>query len=179
MDIASRIHQLCDKKNIRSIYELAKITKIPQSTLQSIIAGHSPKTDTLEKICNGLGITLADFFFDEQKKATAANGDDLKTALLNYPILVDVLKKYFLPAIRQETVELIGPDAQVITIIDNIDNLPYEAQAEFIAQFLNEKPFSPEVDPIIDEVLDKIKNMPTKNRKILLQLLIDSISNGS
>jgi len=63
-NVAERIRELCEKKNIGSVYELAKITGITQSTLQNITSGKNknPRTDTIERICSGLGVTLAEFF---------------------------------------------------------------------------------------------------------------------
>lgn len=67
MNISERINQICIEKNITSVYELAKVTKVAQSTLQNILAGNSPRTDTLEKICAGLGVTMSEFFADDSK----------------------------------------------------------------------------------------------------------------
>lgn len=65
MDISNRIRQLCEQKNINSSYELAKLSKVPQSTISSIFSGSSPRTVTLEKICAGLGVTMAEFYTGE------------------------------------------------------------------------------------------------------------------
>lgn len=76
-DVAARIKALCLIHKIDSIYELAKITNIRQSTLQNIVSGNikSPKSDTIEKICIGLGITLADFFTEESSTALVQSSD--------------------------------------------------------------------------------------------------------
>ena len=60
--IAERIKILTDEQNI-SINELAKRSNLTQSTLNNIINDQkSPTLKTIEKICNGLGISLHEFF---------------------------------------------------------------------------------------------------------------------
>lgn len=60
--IPTRIKDLTEESGI-SINELAKRSKLTQSTLNSIINDQkSPTLKTIEKICNGLGISLHDFF---------------------------------------------------------------------------------------------------------------------
>lgn len=70
MDIAKRIIELCEERNI-SIYKLADLSCLTQSTVQNIISkrNNSVLVSTLEKICAGIGITMAEFFTDENKKA--------------------------------------------------------------------------------------------------------------
>ena len=61
--IVSRIQGLCDEKGI-SINKMAKICGVRQSTIDNIMKGGStnPKTETILKICNGMGLTLGEFF---------------------------------------------------------------------------------------------------------------------
>lgn len=63
MNIAKRILALCNERNI-SINKLADLSEITQSTLNSIMNNNDPNPQykTLEKICTGLGVTLAEFF---------------------------------------------------------------------------------------------------------------------
>lgn len=76
MNIAQRIKDLCERQKINSMYELSKLSGVPQSTLATIMAGEtSPKTNTVEQICKGLGISLADFFSCESD-TIAANRND-------------------------------------------------------------------------------------------------------
>ncbi len=58
-----RILQLCDERNI-SVNKLANISAIPPSSLKSILYGRSknPTIITIKMICDGLDITLAQFF---------------------------------------------------------------------------------------------------------------------
>lgn len=58
-----RILELCDEKNI-SVNKLATISGITQSTLNNIVSGRNNSTtiSTIKKICDGLEITVQDFF---------------------------------------------------------------------------------------------------------------------
>ncbi len=61
-DVIKRIKELCKSKDI-SFYRLSKDSGIPQSTLTNTLnRGTVPSIFTLEKICNALDITLAQFF---------------------------------------------------------------------------------------------------------------------
>lgn len=61
-----RITKLCQDRNI-SYNKLATICGITQSTLNNIISGrnNSATISTIKKICDGLEITVLDFFTDE------------------------------------------------------------------------------------------------------------------
>ncbi len=61
--IKNRILKLCGERNI-TINKLATICALPPSSLKAILYGRSrnPKIITIKIICDGLGITLADFF---------------------------------------------------------------------------------------------------------------------
>jgi transcriptional regulator with XRE-family HTH domain len=49
------------------MYELSKLTGVPQFTLATIMTcENAPRVDTLERICIGLGITLSDYFAEEK-----------------------------------------------------------------------------------------------------------------
>ena len=67
MDIAKRIMQLCNERNITP-NKLADLSDLSQSTLSGILGKSKkiPNLNTLDKICDGLGITLADFFTEQQ-----------------------------------------------------------------------------------------------------------------
>ncbi len=68
--INNRLHELCRDRGI-TINKLATISGITQSTLSNITSGrnNSMTIVTVKKICDGLGISLRDFFdsplFDE------------------------------------------------------------------------------------------------------------------
>ena len=68
--IANRIRGLCEARNITP-NGLSTISAVPQATIKSILNGESknPGTVTIKKLCDGLNITLGEFFctaeFDE------------------------------------------------------------------------------------------------------------------
>ena len=61
--VRDRILQLCEVRNI-SINHLATISALPPSSVKNILYGKSqnPKLLTIKLICDGLGITLGEFF---------------------------------------------------------------------------------------------------------------------
>ena len=61
--IKFRIMQLCDERDI-SINRLATICALPPSSIKNILYGQSqnPKLLTIKMICDGLDITLGEFF---------------------------------------------------------------------------------------------------------------------
>lgn len=61
--VRNRILQLCGEQNL-SINRLATLCAIPPSSLKNILYGKSrnPKLLTIKLICDGLGITLGEFF---------------------------------------------------------------------------------------------------------------------
>ena len=65
--IINRIRRLCEKKNM-TMYALSKRSGISQSSLSNLMKrGSIPSFFTLDKICDGLGITLAQFFSNDQE----------------------------------------------------------------------------------------------------------------
>ena len=61
--VRERIAELCEEKHI-TINKLANISGITQSTLNNIMSGRNNSTtiSTIQKICDGLEITMTDFF---------------------------------------------------------------------------------------------------------------------
>ena len=61
-----RIISLCKEKNI-TVNKLSTVCGITQSTLNNIVSGrnNSPTVSTVKKICDGLEITVQDFFDDD------------------------------------------------------------------------------------------------------------------
>ena len=68
--VRNRILRLCGERNI-SINRLATLSALPPSSIKNILYGKSnnPKLITIKMLCDGLGITLGEFFstpeFDE------------------------------------------------------------------------------------------------------------------
>lgn len=65
--VKNRIFELCDERSI-SVNKLANICGLPPSSIKNILYGKSnnPKILTIKMICDGLDITLADFFDTEE-----------------------------------------------------------------------------------------------------------------
>lgn len=64
MDTHQRLRQLMEERGW-SEYKLAKTCGLAESTLANIFRRNSvPSIATLERICDGFGITLAQFFSD-------------------------------------------------------------------------------------------------------------------
>lgn len=61
--IVSRIKGLCDERNI-TYNKLATICGVTQSTIDYILKNPNSKTtvSSIKKICDGLDMTLSDFF---------------------------------------------------------------------------------------------------------------------
>lgn len=65
--IKERILHLCAERDI-SINKLATLSALPPSSVKNILYGKStdPKVLTIKKMCDGLEITLAEFFAGEE-----------------------------------------------------------------------------------------------------------------
>ena len=61
--VRNRILELCGQRGI-SINKLATLSALPPSSIKNILHGKSqnPKIVTIKMICDGLEITLAEFF---------------------------------------------------------------------------------------------------------------------
>ena len=61
--VANRLLELCEKKNL-TVNALARISAVPPSTLKNIINGGSQNAGivTIKKLCDGLEISLYEFF---------------------------------------------------------------------------------------------------------------------
>lgn len=61
--ITCRIRELCKERGITP-NALSYIAAVPQSTIKSILNNEtkSPEVLTIKKLCDGFGITLAQFF---------------------------------------------------------------------------------------------------------------------
>ena len=61
--VRSRILELCRQRHI-TINRLATLSGVTQSTLNNIVSGrnHSATVSTIKKLCDGLDISLEEFF---------------------------------------------------------------------------------------------------------------------
>jgi len=64
--VKERILELCGERNI-SVNKLSSISGVTQSTVNNIVSGrnNSATVSTIKKLCDGLGITIEDFFNSE------------------------------------------------------------------------------------------------------------------
>ena len=64
--VKERIIELCNENDI-SINKLSTISGVNQSTLNNIVSGRNKSTtiSTIKKICDGLDITIQDFFYSD------------------------------------------------------------------------------------------------------------------
>lgn len=88
--VAERITELCAKQQI-SMYRLAQLSGLKQSTISNIMKrGTLPNLITLEKMCDGFGITMSQFFQEngECLSLTAEQKD-----IINIWITLDAEKK--------------------------------------------------------------------------------------
>ncbi len=99
MDVNKKIEGLRFQRGW-SLYELAQESGLTQSTLTSMIKrGNPPKIDTLECICDAFGITLAQFFIeDEQLEVLSRSEKELISLFRRLPdakqrALIELLKK--------------------------------------------------------------------------------------
>lgn len=73
-DAIERIKQLCRERGY-SYYELAKRSNIAYSTLNTmILKNNTPTLSTIDKLCDGFGITLLQFF-DPEKHADSLSAE--------------------------------------------------------------------------------------------------------
>ena len=66
MDVLERLHKLLESRGW-SMYRLAKESGLTDSTIANIYRRNAlPSIDTLAKICDGFGITLSQFFAENE-----------------------------------------------------------------------------------------------------------------
>jgi len=64
--VKERILELCHQHNI-TVNKLGTMSGITQSTLNNIVSGRNNSTtiSTIKKLCDGLGITIDEFFHSD------------------------------------------------------------------------------------------------------------------
>lgn len=64
--VKARIFELCDEHGI-SVNKLSNISGVTQSTVNNIVSGRNNSTtiSTIKKLCDGLNITIEDFFHSD------------------------------------------------------------------------------------------------------------------
>lgn len=65
--VLMRLRELCEKNQV-SFYRLSKDSGVALSTISSLYTqNHYPSIPTLNRLCDGLNMTLSDFFLLEPK----------------------------------------------------------------------------------------------------------------
>lgn len=81
--VIERIRALLEYKHW-SVYRLAKEARLPYSSLNNIFARNTcPSISTLEKICQGLNISLSDFFADSGNPLQSENLSEKEQEIIN------------------------------------------------------------------------------------------------
>lgn len=64
--VSARILELCKENNI-TVNKLSRISGVTQSTVNDIVSGRAKNIGvvTIKKLCDGLGITITEFFDTE------------------------------------------------------------------------------------------------------------------
>lgn len=64
--VKERILELCREKNL-SVNKLSNMSGVTQSTVNNIVSGRnrSATISTIKKLCDGMGITIEEFFNSE------------------------------------------------------------------------------------------------------------------
>ncbi len=82
-DVTGRIKELCAFRSW-TYYRLAKESGIPYSTLNTMLhKTNAPSIPTIERICSGLGITLAQFFSIDSENSKLTKDQRACLALWN------------------------------------------------------------------------------------------------
>ena len=97
MDVLDRLHKLMDVRSW-TMYRLAKESGLTESTIANIYRRNAiPSIDTLEKICQGFGITLSQFFSDAEMVELT---DELKEVFENWRTMTPEQKEAALTMMR-------------------------------------------------------------------------------
>lgn len=87
IDVVKRIKLLCAARSWTS-YRLAKESGITYSTLNSLLnKGTMPSIPTLSKICDGFGISLSQFFAEDEM--VAALTTEQRSLIVQWNVLSD------------------------------------------------------------------------------------------
>ena len=65
MEFRERLKQVMQEQGITR-YRLSELSGIAPSTINNFFPGTSPSVNTVTQLCDGLGLTLSQFFFDRE-----------------------------------------------------------------------------------------------------------------
>jgi transcriptional regulator with XRE-family HTH domain len=92
-DALGRILELREARGM-SVYKLAKLTGIPQTTFATWYSHNRyPGLDKIELICNAFDITLAEFFSDSEQLENGPLTEELADLNSKYLVLTDRQKQ--------------------------------------------------------------------------------------
>ena len=92
-EIIERLEYYLKEKNM-TIYKLAKQSNLPLSTVSNVFKRRTiPTLITFQSMINGLGISMGEFF-DEQEKDTVIISNDEKEMIYRYNKLSDKEKLF-------------------------------------------------------------------------------------
>ncbi|WP_035797237.1 helix-turn-helix domain-containing protein [Butyrivibrio sp. MB2005] len=92
-DALGRILELREARGM-SVYKLAKLTGIPQTTFVTWYSyNRYPGLDKIELMCDVFGITLAEFFSDSEQLEKGQITEELADLNSKYLVLTDTQKK--------------------------------------------------------------------------------------
>lgn len=95
MDIIKRINELCEERSI-SKYRLSLLTGISQSAFSKMNRQQSSLTlENIKRICDALGISLAQFFSDDQQDYPDLT-EDQKSLIHSWNLLSSPKRKFIL-----------------------------------------------------------------------------------
>ena len=90
MDVIAKLNKLRLERNL-SVYRLAELTGINQSTLANTFSrGTIPSISTLEALCNVMGITMSQFFAENDTEISLSK--EQKQLLESYSKLTPELQ---------------------------------------------------------------------------------------
>lgn len=93
MDTGKRVLQLANERNL-TLGKLAKICGMQYSTLYTAVQrGSQLSVDTIERVCDGLGITLAQFFTEPGASAPAKYAADKELSEEDLAVLRKIIEE--------------------------------------------------------------------------------------
>jgi len=157
MDIVDKIYYYMNQKGVKSINDLANRSLLTQSTVDNIMRrkNASPRVETLEKICEGLGITLADFFADEIHA---------RAEVFTFNKIIEEINSRDIPQnIKELVIKFVNEsrDTLIPAIIKNVRAENGEIQIDLVGD--------------IRELVEKYKNLSPKQQEAL-KMVIDAFS---
>lgn len=92
MDVIEKLNRMRLERDM-SVYRLAELSGINQSTLANTFSrGTIPSLRNLEAICTTLGVTLSQFFAEEEEESVLLTFEE-KGLIANYRRLPESLKR--------------------------------------------------------------------------------------